>query len=40
MLFPKKQENIEKKRLVFKINAFELVAVKSLYYDENTWHRE
>ena len=31
---------IEKNCLVFKINAFKLVAVISPYYDENTWHRE
>ena len=28
------------KFLVFKINAFELVALNSLYYGENTWHRQ
>ena len=30
--------NIEKKFLVFKINAFELVAFVFPYYGENTWH--
>ena len=29
---------MHKKSLVFKISAFELVAVNSLYYAENTWH--
>ena len=36
----KLQLNIEKKSLVFKINAFELVALSSPYYGENTWHRQ
>ena len=30
------QENIAGKVLIFKINVFELVAVNSAYYDENT----
>ena len=34
------QWNIEKKCLVFKINAFELVAVNSSYYGENDWHMQ
>ena len=31
---------MEKKGLVFKVNAFDMVAVKSLHYGENTWHRQ
>ena len=34
------QENILKTFLVFKINAFELVAVTSRYYGKNTSHRQ
>ena len=34
----KMQQNISGKRLLFKINAFELVAVNFLYYDDNTQH--
>ena len=30
---------MEKKCLVFKINAFELFAIKFTYYGENAWHR-
>ena len=36
----KMQENIEKKSLNLKINAVELVEVNSMYYGENTWHRQ
>ena len=36
----KMQENIAGKMLVFKINALELVAVNTLYYDQNTQHRK
>ena len=32
------RKNIEKKCLVFKINAFDLVAVNSPCYGDNTWH--
>ena len=32
------EQNMEKKLLVFKLIAFELVAGISLYYDENTCH--
>ena len=39
MQTPQMQEDIEKNFLVFKINAFELVAVNSPYYSENTWHQ-
>ena len=34
------QQNIQKKFLVFKISAFDLVAINSIYYGENTWNQQ
>ena len=34
------QPNISRKWLVFKMNAFELLALNSPYYGANTWHRQ
>ena len=34
------QQNIQKKFLVFKISAFDLVVINSIYYGENTWNQQ
>ena len=40
MQIPKIETKIDKKFLLFKIIAFELVPVNSKYFKENTCHRQ
>ena len=36
----KQKKKMEKKSLFFKIYPFELVAINSQYYGQNTWHQQ